>query len=415
MASPLIVLGGLALYVLAALSRTAPTRSTGCSAGRAAAMTRKRRRLMLLALGLALLGAAHRDGARRVQRQSRVLLQPERTRGEGGRAPAAASASAGWSKCTASRATATGRSVDFRVTDGKTDIAVSLRRRAARSVSRGTGRRRRGPAAAGRRLCREHGPRQARREIHAARGRRRAEEERPLAGGRRRRGATGAMKRTLAFLLVPAVFGGLVVVLAVGLQRDPHLLPSALIDRPAPDFALPGLDGEGQGLRRDDLGGGVKLVNFFASWCAPCRSEHQQLMTLAQDPGVTLYGIVYKDEPQASRAFSRGARQPVPPHRRRSRRPHGDRFRRLRRARNLPDRPGRPYPLPPSGAAVGGGYRRQHPATDPPDRRLGRALAARHRAIPPAQRSSGGSCLRGAAKGGPCRSYPRRGSPRRRR
>lgn len=111
------------------------------------------------------------------------------------------------------------------------------------------------------------------------------------------------MTRRLAFLLVPALFAVLVVVFAVGLHRDPRLLPSALIDRPAPDFALPGLGSEGTGLQRGDLGGGIKLVNFFASWCVPCRTEHQELMALAKDPGVALYGIVYKDSPEQARRF----------------------------------------------------------------------------------------------------------------
>jgi cytochrome c biogenesis protein CcmG, thiol:disulfide interchange protein DsbE len=109
---------------------------------------------------------------------------------------------------------------------------------------------------------------------------------------------------TQAFVLLPVgLFAVLVTAFAVGLRHDPHLLPSALIDRPAPDFALPGLYGSTGGLTRKDLEGRVTLVNFFASWCAPCREEHPELMALARLPGVTMDGIAYKDEPEAARRF----------------------------------------------------------------------------------------------------------------
>ncbi len=110
------------------------------------------------------------------------------------------------------------------------------------------------------------------------------------------------MRRSI-FLLPVALFAVLLVAFAMGLNHDPTLLPSALIDRPAPDFNLPGLIDPAQGLARKDLGGGVTLVNFFASWCAPCREEQPALMVLARQPGITLDGIAYKDKPAASRHF----------------------------------------------------------------------------------------------------------------
>src|ERR1700747_3073790 len=101
------------------------------------------------------------------------------------------------------------------------------------------------------------------------------------------------MARKLFFLFPVALFAVLVTAFAIGLRHDPHLLPSALIDRPAPDFALPGLYKSANGLTRNDLDGRVTLVNFFASWCAPCREEHTELMTLSGLPGVTLAGSRY--------------------------------------------------------------------------------------------------------------------------
>src|SRR6516164_2592351 len=111
------------------------------------------------------------------------------------------------------------------------------------------------------------------------------------------------MARKLLFLLPAALFAVLVVAFAVGLRHDPHLLPSALIDRPAPDFALPGLFESANRLNRYDLEGRVTLVNFFASWCAPCREEHSELMALGRLPGVTLDGIAYKDKPEDTSRF----------------------------------------------------------------------------------------------------------------
>jgi cytochrome c biogenesis protein CcmG, thiol:disulfide interchange protein DsbE len=88
----------------------------------------------------------------------------------------------------------------------------------------------------------------------------------------------------------------------LGSGRDPHALPSVLIDKPAPAFALAGLDG-GTPLTRDALAGQVVLVNFFASWCVPCRGEHPLLERLAEQEHVPIYGIAYRNKPGDAQQF----------------------------------------------------------------------------------------------------------------
>ena len=87
---------------------------------------------------------------------------------------------------------------------------------------------------------------------------------------------------------------------------DPSRLPSALVGKKVPDFTLPPIDGlaDAQGFQASDLATGEPtIVNVWASWCVPCHEEHPLLMELAEQPGVRLYGINYKDDPAGARRF----------------------------------------------------------------------------------------------------------------
>jgi cytochrome c biogenesis protein CcmG/thiol:disulfide interchange protein DsbE len=105
------------------------------------------------------------------------------------------------------------------------------------------------------------------------------------------------MKRLL-FLVPLVAFAVLAGYFAIGLTKDPHKIPSALLDRPMPPFDLPPLANRKEGLSTDQIKGKVALVNVFASWCVPCRIEHPLLMRLAAEGRIPVYGINYKDKPE---------------------------------------------------------------------------------------------------------------------
>ena len=94
----------------------------------------------------------------------------------------------------------------------------------------------------------------------------------------------------------PVIFAAFAVMAAIGMFRDdPESLPSAREGQAAPPVVLTAMDGKDlfdDATLRD---GQIKLVNYWASWCAPCRVEHPNLEQLAVE-GVPIYGINYKDD-----------------------------------------------------------------------------------------------------------------------
>ncbi len=106
------------------------------------------------------------------------------------------------------------------------------------------------------------------------------------------------MKR---YLLPLALFLGLVVFLGIGLNHDPRELPSPLVGKAAPAFALPLLVAEGAAepasFSPAAMKGQVWMLNVWASWCGSCREEHPVLMDIARSGIVPLIGLDYKDKP----------------------------------------------------------------------------------------------------------------------
>ena len=105
-----------------------------------------------------------------------------------------------------------------------------------------------------------------------------------------------ALVPILAFLAIAGMF-------AWGMYREnPDDFPLALKGQLVPEVTLSAMQGRAEFTSQDLKGPGVKLVNFWASWCGPCRVEHPTLMALAEE-GVQVFGINYKDDPADAQAF----------------------------------------------------------------------------------------------------------------
>ena len=111
-----------------------------------------------------------------------------------------------------------------------------------------------------------------------------------------------ALRAVVSLLLLVAV----ITVLALGFRRDPHDIKTGTIGHPAPAFDLERLDGAGQ-LSLAQYQGKVVVLNFWASWCIPCKQENPALAAVYEryrTSDAALIGVVYQDSPEAARAYT---------------------------------------------------------------------------------------------------------------
>lgn len=108
----------------------------------------------------------------------------------------------------------------------------------------------------------------------------------------------------------PVIFAGLAALFFVGMQRsDPDSLPSVFIGKPAP--AVPEETLAGRAPLTDEMlrSGEITIVNFWASWCPPCRAEHPNLHALTEE-GLRVAGVNFKDEAAQANAYLDGSGDP---------------------------------------------------------------------------------------------------------
>jgi cytochrome c biogenesis protein CcmG/thiol:disulfide interchange protein DsbE len=107
------------------------------------------------------------------------------------------------------------------------------------------------------------------------------------------------------FLLPFAAFVALAVLFVFGLnpKRDIHALPSPLIGKPAPQFALSDVLDANRVVSNSSMQGQVYVLNVWATWCIPCREEHESLLAISQTHLVPLIGLDWKDNRDRSRLW----------------------------------------------------------------------------------------------------------------
>jgi cytochrome c biogenesis protein CcmG/thiol:disulfide interchange protein DsbE len=97
----------------------------------------------------------------------------------------------------------------------------------------------------------------------------------------------------LFFLIVSATFFYLLII-----DRNPSKIPSALVDKNVPEFEADTLLAKHQFTSSKEFGDEIVLVNFFATWCKPCRDEHSYIMRFSDEKKIKIVGINYKDNPE---------------------------------------------------------------------------------------------------------------------
>jgi cytochrome c biogenesis protein CcmG, thiol:disulfide interchange protein DsbE len=105
------------------------------------------------------------------------------------------------------------------------------------------------------------------------------------------------------FVIPLVLFAVLLVFLAIGLGRDPHEIPSPLINKPAPAFQLAQLKDPSKAFSAEEMKGKVWLLNVWASWCFSCREEHPFLLEYARSGAVPIYGLNSKDKREDALAW----------------------------------------------------------------------------------------------------------------
>jgi cytochrome c biogenesis protein CcmG/thiol:disulfide interchange protein DsbE len=102
------------------------------------------------------------------------------------------------------------------------------------------------------------------------------------------------------FILPVVGFALLVVFFWIGLGRDPTLVPSPLVGKPAPSFSLAQLNNPELKLTDTAFQGQVSLLNVWATWCVGCRQEHETLLQIAREGGVPIFGLNWKDDSKSA-------------------------------------------------------------------------------------------------------------------
>lgn len=108
------------------------------------------------------------------------------------------------------------------------------------------------------------------------------------------------MSRFLAPIIILAILVG---VFFVGLHKDPSIVPSPLIGKPAPVYELPLLLRPGETLGTEKLLGQVYLLNIWGTWCPACLTEHDALLEIQRQNIVPIYGFNWKDDPRLARQW----------------------------------------------------------------------------------------------------------------